>query len=451
MTDFRTLVVGTTADYIAMLGERFPGRVLFVTDKSQAVRRAMPELDSRTQILLDLSVTKRVIRSIERHLEQWNIKLRGVACYDCEWLVLAAEIARHFALEYPSAESVALCRNKMASKQRWLDAGLLCPRASIVSSPQQAAGFASEVNAPVVLKPLSGSGSELTFVCEDPATASRMYQVVDKGLRERIDLPMFMPVVIEGRQSGAPQEIVAEEFVAGSEYSCDVFIDGDEVVIIRFAEKLPRPAPPFGITMAYLVPGRMPDKVSEAELRDILFIAGRSLGLRRSLFMADFIVRNGRVFLLELTPRIGGDCLPYLIKQSCGLDMLGVALDVAEQRPLIVPEAPLWKQLVGLRLFADKGGVIKKMDSSRIEKDRRVQEVYFKRLAGDGITLPPKDYDTWILGHVIFQPDSISNFDLEGGEIAAKLKVRMTRHYDDKKPGRSDEDSRAAQEANTTT
>ncbi len=450
MVDFRTLVIGTTADYIAAIHERYPGRVLFITDKSQALRREMPDLDSRTQLLCDLSVTNRVIRSVERHLEQWNIRPRGITCYDCEWLVLTAKIAQALQLTYPSAESVALCRDKMASKEVWLKAGVPCPQASIVSSPDEASQFALGVGSPVVLKPVSGSGSELTFVCDDPATASRMFKAVAGGLQRRAGLPMFARVDGTDEQSGEPQEVIAEEFIKGVEFSCDVFVDNGNIEIIRLAEKIPRPAPPFGTTLAYIVPGRLPQGIDESQLHRILFQAASSLGLLRSLFMVDFIVRDGQIYLLELTPRPGGDCLPHLIKQSSGLDMLGLALDIAEKRPMEIPSSASWKKLVGLRLFAGGSGRIKRLDTTNLEKDPRVREIYFKRVPGEQVALPPKDYDTWILGHVIFEPNSLTNPDVECDEIAAKFKAKMARQYDDKRSGNSTEDSRTPEEANTT-
>ena len=120
--------------------------------------------------------------------------------------------------------------------------------------------------------------------------------------------------------------------------------------------------------------------------------------------MVDFIVREGKPYLLELTPRPGGDCLPWLIRQSSGLDMLGLTLDIAQGLEITLPAAESWESLVGLRLIAADAGVIKRIDGEPLRRDPRVREVHLKRRNGHRVVLPPKDYDSRILGHVIFKP-----------------------------------------------
>jgi len=89
--------------------------------------------------------------------------------------------------------------------------------------------------------------------------------------------------------------------------------------------------------------------------------------------MADLMVAEGRAYLIELTPRPGGDCLPPLIMHSSSLDMLGLTLDFAASRPIIWPAPEEWQAMVGLRLFAKQEGVIRKLDLNRLQQDSRVR------------------------------------------------------------------------------
>ena len=141
--------------------------------------------------------------------------------------------------------------------------------------------------------------------------------------------------------------------------------------------------------------------------------------------MVDFIVWQGNAYLLELTPRPGGDCLPWLIQQSCGLDMIGLALDMAQGRNISTPVSQSWKTLVGLRLFASHSGAVKEIDDGDLRRDPRVQEVLIKRKPGHRVILPPKDYDSRLFGHVIFKPKMITGLEAECAELAGKLKVVM--------------------------
>jgi hypothetical protein len=80
---------------------------------------------------------------------------------------------------------------------------------------------------------------------------------------------------------------------------------------------------------------------------------------------------------------------------------------------------------IGLRIHARKGGILATIDAGRLEKDRRVAEVYFSRRPGHIIMMPPKDYDSWILGHVIFQPDGHSDPRAQCRALLEKLVVEI--------------------------
>jgi hypothetical protein len=84
-----------------------------------------------------------------------------------------------------------------------------------------------------------------------------------------------------------------------------------------------------------------------------------------------------------------------------------------------------WETLVGLRLFAQHGGTVKEIDQEDLRQDPRVQEVFIKRRPGHRVILPPNDYDSRLLGHVIFRPGVSTSLEMECAELASKLKVVM--------------------------
>ena len=178
-------------------------------------------------------------------------------------------------------------------------------------------------------------------------------------------------------------------------------------------------------TAAYLVPAVLPGEIPLKVFLDQLYRAATALGLVRALCMVDFIVWQGKAYLLELTPRPGGDCLPWLIQQSCGLDMIGLALDMAQGQNISTIPRKSWRTLVGLRLFAQQAGTVKGIDEGDLRRDPRVQQTLIKRKPGHRVVLPPHDYDSRLLGHVIFRPTGSISLETECAELASKLKVVM--------------------------
>ena len=179
--DRRVLVVGTTADYIQWLRTCRPGQVLFLTDP--AVRREAdePAPSTEEELLCDLADTDHVLEALAGHLGKWQLGLDGIACYDCESMALAARLARAFTLPYPGIQAVDNCRDKYRSRILWREHRLDTPEVRRIDSSEAAIDFFRETDGPCVLKPLSGSGSELIFRCDSEVDCDRHYRRIVPG------------------------------------------------------------------------------------------------------------------------------------------------------------------------------------------------------------------------------------------------------------------------------
>jgi biotin carboxylase len=425
MHDKRLLVVGTTADYIDHISARYPGRALFVTDPAERAAALERDPAPADELLCDLQNPRRVHDELRTRLSQWRIGICGVVCYDCESLGLAADLAKQFALPFPAPAAVVVSRNKFLSKQIWQKAAVPCPRAAVVRNLSDALKFMEQIAKPVIIKPLTGSGSELLFKCDNRLDCSRAIDLIGRKLAAHPNMRMYRPEKCGTVNMDPHHEFVIEAFIEGREYSCDFMLDKDQVEIIRLAQKILSRDQAAGTTRAYVLPSRLPEPLLIDPFRLQLRDAARALGLNRALCMVDFIVHEGVAYLLEMTPRPGGDCIPQTIFQSCGLDMLGLALDFAEGKPIALPAASSWVKMVGLRLMAKKNGIIKNIGDRALRRDPRVKELHLKRRPGQRVALPPDDYESRLLGHVIFKPATPQSIETECAELESKLSVEI--------------------------
>ncbi len=421
MPELRVIVVGTTGDYIDLLATRFPDRLLFVTDPKERDRWADKSPGPASELLCELDDFAVVISALRNHCRQFDIQPSGVACFDCESLLLASYIAEQVGLPFPSAKAVRNCRSKVASKQLWQERDIPCPRTQLVTGLPDLMTFYEKVDRPLVLKPLTGSGSELVFQCDDKIDLMRAYHLIATGLADHPNIRMYSLPGDNGARVDPRQVFAAEELIAGREFSCDFLLDGDRLDIIRIARKIHAPGQPLGTIMAYIMPAILPGELDLETFREQLREAAHAVGLTRTIAMVDFIVRRNEAYLLEMTPRPGGDCLPPMMLHSSGFDILGANLDFAENIPVLVPPVERWKRLVGLRLFATQNGVIRNIDARNIRADARVRWVDIKRSPGHEIILPPDDYDSRLLGSVIFEPTRVHSIEAECTEIATGL------------------------------
>jgi biotin carboxylase len=422
----RVVVVGTTSDYIELIRCRYPHRALFLTDPAERARASEETPGPAEEILCDFTSGTDILRVLKDHLRRYRLAVDGVACFDCEYLGSAAVLANRLGLPFPSPSAVAQSRNKFLSKQAWKRAGVVCPEAAVVRNRSELPEFIDRVGKPFILKPLSGSGGELVFCCADHTDCLQAYDVMMNRLSQAGENRLYVTDPVASGDLDPLRHVILEEFIPGPEYSCDFFLENGRLEIIRTARKIPTAGTQVGTTTAaYVLPAQLPAEIPSPVFLNQLHRAATALGLERALCMVDFIVWQGKAHLLELTPRPGGDCLPWLIQQSCGLDTIGLALDMAQGRKLSMVPGQSLKTLVGLRLFAPHGGTVKEIDEGDLRLDPRVQEVFIKRRPGHRVVLPPNDYDSRFLGHVIFRPTANTSLEAECAELASKLKVVM--------------------------
>jgi len=425
MSDTRVIVVGTTGDYIEILLSRFSGRMMVVTDPQERAKWPDRAPDAATELLCDQRETDETLTALADHLRRHAIEPSGVACFDCESLILAAHIAKSLSLPFPSPAAVANCRSKYVSKELWRRNGIACPEIRLLEHPADAVAFYERLNRPVVMKPLTGSGSELVFLCDHKIDCVRAFRALKARLSEPSNVRMYPSPDGDTSQLDPRKVFAVEEQISGREYSCDFILDDDNIEIIRIARKIPAQGQPLGTILAYVLPAILPGELDVRKFRRQLVDAAHVVGLDRTMAMVDFIVRRNEAYLLEMTPRPGGDCLPQLMRHSSGFDILGAALDFAEGRPVSLPPAKDWRRLVGVRLFASQAGIIRTLSVDHLSQDPRVISCELKRKPGHEVILPPEDYESRLLGTVIFEPTRPHSIESECLDIAARLKVEM--------------------------
>jgi biotin carboxylase len=371
------------------------------------------------EIVCDLSDYSRVRQALEQRLSSGALRLNGIASYDCESMELAAVLAHKFALSYPSVQAVNNCRNKYLSKLLWQRHGLRTPRSHLIQSTADAAAFFQEIGGPCVLKPLNGSGSELVFWCDSKRACETGFEKIIDGLQQRRTNRLYKSL-----STDSPM-ILAEEHIKGNEFSCDFIIENGGVRVIRVTRKIISSRGPFGTARGYLLSAFLPDEIDEQDLTQTLYQSGSALGLDRAMCMLDFIIHENQIVLLELAPRPGGDCLPFLLRRCWNLDLLKLFLDFSQHRSVWIEKPSDPPACLGLRLHAQHGGILKKIDAGELSNDARVREVCLSRKPGHLIRMPPDDYESWLLGHIIMDPDGHSELEAQCQTLIDKLVVEI--------------------------
>ncbi|WP_022669365.1 ATP-grasp domain-containing protein [Desulfospira joergensenii] len=415
----KVLVVGTTADYIHWIQSSSPGRALFLTEPDIRKNAGEPCPGPEDELVISFDNGERVRRELKKHLQKWDQRITGVACFDCESMETASLLAADLCIDYPDIQSIKNCRDKHETKKIWQKNDVPCPKSMPIRTVDEAVEFLTKCKTGIVLKPFCGSGSELVYRCKTDHDCRHAFTTIKDGLKKRRKNRLFK------REASGQHIMLAEEYIAGPEYSCDFIIEDEKIRIIRMSRKIKSPDPPFGTVTGYILPAGLPRHIQPDELEIILLKAARSLGIHRALCMVDFIIGENSPMLIEMTPRPGGDCLPFLLKTAGNLDILGLSLDFAEHKPLPVNGSLAFTPHIGLRIHARKPGRFNGFNADALAMDERVKSIHFIRKPGHMIALPPEDYDSWLLGHIIIEPYNNSYPETESLLIRKRLQVEI--------------------------
>lgn len=410
-------MVGTTTDYVDRLEQRHPDRLVFLTDAAERNRASEAPPPAQAEAVADLANVEVAHRVLCQHLARYDIRLTGAACFDCESLVLAADMACALHLPYPSPDAILVCRDKAETKRRWRLAGVPCARGGVARNLDEARTLFGRLGGQGVLKPRSGTGSELVTVARTMAECEAAFTALLARLAGEGRNRLYAVPGHDLRHS-----VLIEEFLAGPEYSCDFVIDGDRLDILRTARKIPARRDRVGQSLAYIVPS-MPSSPDADALAAQLREAAQALGIRRAVCMADFIIVDRRAVMLELTPRPGGDCLPRLVRRALERDILADALDLAEGLEIAPSKPDARRPLVGLVLMTNTPGTIKRIDAEALRVDSRVIDIHLTRRCGDRLSLDRPAAS--IVGEVIFAPRPEADIEGQCHELQARLALQV--------------------------
>jgi len=114
---------------------------------------------------------------------------------------------------------------------------------------------------------------------------------IEERLAHHPNSRMYRPAA--GPAAAGPA-IAVEEYIGGTEYSCDVMAENGRARLLRLARKIPCPRSTFGTTLGYVLPARLPRGLTLAALERVL--ARSAYGGRVRQF------RDGGLALLARAP-----------------------------------------------------------------------------------------------------------------------------------------------------
>jgi Phosphoribosylglycinamide synthetase, ATP-grasp (A) domain len=205
-----------------------------------------------------------------------------------ELQVPLAKVREALGIEGMDVRTARNVRDKAQMKTVLQAAGVPCARYSLVSHPDEARAFASDIGFPLVAKPPAGAGSQATYRLDDASTLEGWLQ----AMPPRPDEPALL-----------------EEFLVGEEHTFDSVTVGDTTVWSSIADYHP---PPLDVLRNPWIQWTvlLPRDISGPEYAGIHEVgpaALRALGVRDALTHMEWFRRaDGSVAVSEVAARPPG-------------------------------------------------------------------------------------------------------------------------------------------------
>lgn len=227
----------------------------------------------------------------------------------------AAEAARALGLPHPDPDAVRACRDKPTQRARLAAAGRPGPAFAAAGSPTAAATAAARIGFPVVVKPVSGSGSIGVRRCADAAAVTAAAGAILAGTA--------------GTGLPAQAAVLVESYLDGAEFSVETF--DDRVVGVTGKHLGPEPAfVETGHDFPVADPGGALGAAAVAALR--------ALGLGWGAAHTELRLTAAGPVVVEVNPRLAGGLIPRLVQEATGIDLIALLVArAAGGRPVPAP------------------------------------------------------------------------------------------------------------------
>lgn len=299
-----------------------------------------------------------------------RLKIDGILSFACDpGVVTAAYVAEQLGLpSVGSYEAVSILQNKGRFRRFLAENGFNVPMAKEYTDAEEALKDVEIFHWPVIVKPTDSAGS--------------------KGV-SRVDNPINLPKAIAYAQEHSfKKEFIIENFLekVGCSSGTDIFSIDGELKFVCFNSQhfdVDSTNPYAPVTYDWLSTMTAEHKVELAEeLQRLISL----LGLKSSIYNVETReCTDGKAYILECTPRGGGNRLAEMIRYATGIDLIKATVLAAVGEPITeVVQKPYKGYWAEVMLYSNKQGVFKGLWVSQ-EIQNNIVEMDLWVKAGDPI------------------------------------------------------------------
>lgn len=341
-------------------------KVLFLT--SNPSKYPFLQLELVQPFIMDTSDHTKIIDFLNT-----QVNIKAVFSSSDFFIYTAASISKSLGLPHNNLEAISTCRDKFQLYEKLKSANIPVPDSYLIKDDSQAKKILKKLNYPIIIKPISGSGSNHVKLCKSLDEASKHIH----------------PLISDGA--------IVQTFIDGNEYSIETISKAGKHSLIGITKKYLSPLPYF-VETGHDFPALCKTneaKMIEKTVMDALSSIHYSFGPAHT----ELRIIDNKPYIIEINPRLAGGMIPQLILNATGIDMLQSTINLYLDKPAnLTPTLDLYSSI--RFLLAKESGIINKLCMTANKKEQEYNFTYcFTKKIGDHVELEHNFKDR--LGYVI--------------------------------------------------
>lgn len=313
-------------------------------------------------------------------------------------------VCEKMGLKGPSYEAACRSTNKWEMKKAFEREGVSTARFRLVKNQEDLEKALEELTFPVIVKAVDLMGSRGIFRSNTKEEAISNYS--------------------KTMEATGKDYCLVEEFIEGTIFGTEAMLQDGELVFM-----LPNGIDAYqGFTptpVGHSVPLEHIDQLSPQISREVL-TAVRALGFDNCPVNCDLILKDGKVYVIEITARAGATCLPELVSIYYGIHyyeviaMLAMGLDVRAlfiRASMLRPVPNLSKILISSKT----GKVTKLVNENQPSED--IIDLSFNISEGDHVNQYNNGRDR--IGQIIIKGDTLQACRERLEEVLSKITIEV--------------------------
>ena len=301
-------------------------------------------------------------------------------------------------------KAAIMCGDKLKMKKAFMEHGVSTAQYVEIHTEQELEDAVGLLKLPVIIKATDLQGSNGIYI-------AKSHEAAIEG---------FHGAMAKTRRDYC----IVEQYIEGYEFGDQAFVyQGNVLFVMPHGDEtyMTHTAVPVG----HYVPFEGDEKIHR-QTEEAVKGAIRALGLNNCAVNVDLILKDNTVYLIELTGRVGANCLPELTQINFGIEYYKMIISMAlGENPL-----ELWEQrreetkagLAKMILETEKTGMLESI-AYKGEVSGDVLEVSFFKHPGDEIRVFENSNDC--VGQIIVQGDTMDDCKKKLQRVLDQIEMKL--------------------------